>query len=121
MLHFILPALKADDKEQESGTAVTLSCVISDITAAAAVVWSKTGAADLSPVSVTAYTVAQGTYNTNTQTSTLAIAVASNIVDTTFTCAVTPSGGTAGTITMESNVFSKYTIIQSRSINMDLI
>ena len=102
--------MTAADKEQKSGTAVTLSCVISDITAVAAVVWSKTGNKDLS--SVTGYTVAQGTYNTNTQTSTLALTAAVNTADTTFTCAVTPSGGTAGKITMESNVFSEYTFIQ---------
>ena len=102
--------LAGGNREEISGTAVTLSCVISDITAVAAVVWSKTGNKDLS--SVTGYTVAQGTYNTNTQTSTLALTAAVNIADTTFTCAVTPSGGTAGMITMESNVFSKYIFIQ---------
>ena len=106
------PAIKAADKEQKSGTAVTLSCVISDITAVAAVVWSKTGSGNSDLSSVTGYTVAQGTYSTNTQTSTLALTAAVNTADTTFTCAVTPSGGTAGTITMESNVFSKYNFIQ---------
>ena len=102
--------LTGSNKEQIDGTAVTLSCVISDITMAAAVVWSKTSSVDLS--SVTGYTVAQGTYNTNTQTSTLALTGTINTADTTFTCTVTPSGGTAGTITMESNVFSKSTFIQ---------
>ena len=106
------PAIKAADKEQKSGTVVTLSCVISDITAVAAVVWSKTGSGNSDLSSVTGYTVAQGTHSTNTQTSTLALTAAVNIADTTFTCAVTPSGGTAGTITMESNVFSKYNFIQ---------
>ena len=102
--------LTGSNKEQIDGTAVTLSCVISDITMAAAVVWSETGSVDLS--SVTGYTVAQGTYSTNTQTSTLALTGTINTADTTFTCTVTPSGGTAGTITMESNVFSKSTFRQ---------
>ena len=99
--------LTGGNKEEISGTAVTLSCVITDITERAAVVWSKGDVADLS--SESGYTVVQGTYGSNTQTTTLALTSAVNTADTMYTCKVTPDGGTEGQITMESNVFGKYT------------
>ena len=98
--------LTGGNKEEISGTAVTLSCVITDITELAAVVWSKSDVADLS--SESGYTVVQGTYGSNTQTTTLALTTAVNTADATYTCKVTPDGGTEGQITMESNVFGKY-------------
>ena len=99
--------LTGGNKEEISGTAVTLSCVITDITERAAVVWSKGDVADLS--SESGYTVEQGTYGSNTQTTTIALTAAVNTADATYTCKVTPDGGTEGQITMESNVFGKYT------------
>ena len=99
--------LTGGNKEQISGTEVTLSCVITDITKLAAVVWSNFGVADLSAES--GYTVVQGTYGSSTQTTTLELMAAVNTADTTYTCKVTPDGGTEGQITMESNVFGKYT------------
>ena len=99
--------LTGGNKEEISGTAVTLSCVITDITERAAVVWSKSDIADLS--SESGYTVVQGTYGSSTQTTTLELLAAVNTADTTYTCKVTPDGGTEGQITMESNVFGKYT------------
>ena len=98
--------LTGGNKEEISGTAVTLSCVITDITERAAVVWSKGDVADLS--SESGYTVVQGTYGSNTQTTTLELLAAVNTADTTYTCKVTPDVGTEGQITMESNVFGKY-------------
>ena len=81
--------MATNDKEVLSGTAVTLSCVITDITKIAkAVVWSKSDLADLS--SASGYSVVQGTYGSNTQTSTLALTAAVNTADTTYTCKVTP-------------------------------
>ena len=99
--------LTGGNKEEISGTAVTLSCVITDITGRAAVVWSKSDVADLS--SESGYTVVQGTYGSSTQTTTLELLAAVNTADTTYTCKVTPDGGTEGQITMESNVFGKLT------------
>ena len=99
--------LTGGNEEEISGTAVTLSCVITDITELAAVVWSKSDVADLS--SESGYTVVQGTYGSNTQTTTLALTTAVNTADTTYTCKVTPDGGTEGQITMESNVFGEHT------------
>ena len=100
--------LTGGNKEEISGTAVTLSCVITDITELAPVVWSKIDVADLS--SESGYTVVQGTYGSNTQTTTIALTTAVNTADTTYTCKVTPDGGTEGQITMESNIFGKYTL-----------
>ena len=99
--------LTGGNEEKISGTAVTLSCVITDITEIAAVVWSKSDVADLS--SESGYTVVQGTYGSNTQTTTLALTTAVNTADATYTCSVTPDSGTEGQITMDSNVFGKYT------------
>ena len=99
--------MKAVDKEQKSGTAVTLSCVITDLSVAAAVVvWSKTGA-DVS--SVTGYTVAKGTYSSSakTQTSTLALTGAVNTADQMYLCKATPDGGTEGEVGVMSYVFGR--------------
>ena len=98
--------MKADDKEQKSGTAVTLSCVITNLSVAAVVVWSKTGA-DVS--SVTGYKVAQGTYSSSakTQTSTLAITGAVNTADQMFLCKATPDGGSEGEVRVMSYVFGR--------------
>ena len=90
-------------KEVERGTAVTLSCVVTDITTAVTTLWKKSGSSDLS--SITGYTVVQGTYGSNTQTTTLALKAAVNTADTTYTCVVTPSGGTAGSTLVQLNVF----------------
>ena len=68
---------------------MTLSCVITDITKLAkSVVWSKSDLVDLS--SAIGYSVVQGTYGSNTQTTTLALTAAVNTADTTYTCKVTP-------------------------------
>ena len=98
--------MQAVDKEQKSGTAVTLSCVITDLSVAAIVVWSKTGA-DVS--SGTSYTVAQGTYSSSakTQTSTLALTGAVNAADQMFLCKATPDGGTEGEVGVMSYVFGR--------------
>ena len=72
----------------QRGTAVTIFCVVTDITAAVTTLWKNSGSSDLS--SVTGYTVVQGTYGSNTQTSTLALTAAVNTADTTYTCKVTP-------------------------------
>ena len=89
--------------EVQIGTPVTISCVVTDITAAVTTLWKKSGSSDLS--SVTGYTVVQGTYGSNTQTTTLALTAAVNTADTTYTCVVTPSGGTAGSTLVQLNVF----------------
>ena len=47
----------------------------------------------------------QGTYGSNTQTTMLALTAAVNTADTTYTCVVTPSGGTAGSTLVQLNVF----------------
>ena len=82
--------------------------MVTDITAAVTTVWKNAAGTTLGAAN-SGYTVVQGTYGSSTQTSTLALTAAVNTADTTYTCKVTPDGGTEGQITMESNVFGKYT------------
>ena len=65
--------------------------------------WKK-GGAELT--SDEAYTIAEGTFNTDTQTTTLTIV--SSTEDATFTCEITPAGGTMGSRTVKSDVFGEY-------------
>ena len=62
--------------------------MVTDITAAVTTLWKNSGSSDLS--SVTGYTVVEGMYGSNTQTTTLALTAAVNTADTTYTCKVTP-------------------------------
>ena len=77
--------------------------MVTDITAAVTTLWKNSGSSDLS--SVTGYTVVEGMYGSNTQTTMLALTAAVNTADTTYTCVVTPSGGTAGSTLVQLNVF----------------
>ena len=91
----------------KTGTDVTLSCSISGISAAAAVLWKKSGTPDLSN-SIAGHTVAAGNFGSEAQVSTLTLTAAVNIADTTFTCDVTPSGGTAQSTEVTLNVFGMF-------------
>ena len=55
------------------------------------------------------YSVESGTYNStsDTQTFELEISADANTEDTTYTCEITPSGGSAQLTTLTLNVFSK--------------
>ena len=55
--------------------------------------------------SIAGYTVAAGNFESEAQISTLALTAAVNTADTTFTCDVTPSGGTAQSTEVTLNVF----------------
>ena len=72
------------------GTAVTLSCVITDINNVVTVLWKKSRIENLGAGGVTGYTVDQGTYNSGSQTSTLALTGDVNTEDMRYTCVVTP-------------------------------
>ena len=102
-MYVYISAVTPQGMEVQIGTPVTISCVVTDITAAVTTLWKKSGSSDLS--SVTGYTVVQGIYGSNTQTTTLALTAAVNTGDTTYTCVVTPSGGTAGSTLVQLNVF----------------
>ena len=82
--------------------------MVTDITAAVTTVWKNAAGTTLGAAN-SGYTVVQGTYGSNTQTTTIALTTAVNTADATYTCKVTPDGGTEGQITMESNIFGKYT------------
>ena len=94
------------NKEVKTGTDVTLSCSISGISGAATVLWKTSATADLSKGGA-GYTVAAGNFESGAQVSTLALTAAVNTADTTFTCDVTPSGGTAQSTEVTLNVFGK--------------
>ena len=102
----------------KNGTDVTLSCSISGISAAATVIWRKTGTADLSD-SIAGHTVAVGNFESEAQVSTLTLTAAVNTADTTFTCDVTPSGGTAQSTEVTLNVFGMF--IKTVFIKLKLI
>ena len=97
-----ISAVTPQPKEVQRGTAVTLSCVVTDITAAVTTLWKKSGSSDLS--SVTGYTVVQGTL-VFFQTTTLALTAAVNTADTTYTCVVTTGDGTVASTLVQLNVF----------------
>ena len=108
MICFILnfSDVTPSNKEVKTGTDVTLSCSISGISAAATVLWKKSGTPDLSN-SIAGHTVVAGNFGSEAQVSTLTLTAAVNIADTTFTCDVTPSGGTAQSTEVTLNVFGK--------------
>ena len=91
----------------KTGTDVTLSCSISGISAAATVLWKKSGTADLSD-SIAGHTVVAGIFESGAQVSTLTLTAAVNTADTTFTCDVTPSEGTAQSTEVSLNVFGMF-------------
>lgn len=72
-----------------SNTAVTISCIVTGITEELDnVVWKK---ADGNAVSGDNYVVDAGTYDSNSQTTTLTLKAAVNTVDTAYTCSITSS------------------------------
>ena len=77
------------DKEVETGTDTTISCVITGITQQLdAVVWRKSGT-DVTTLSGSNYVVSAGTYGSNSQTTTLTVKAAANTADSAYTCAIT--------------------------------
>ena len=58
------------------------------------------------------YNVVVGGYNINTETQSFELEILNNAndADTTYTCEITPSGGTPQLTTLTLDVFSKYFI-----------
>ena len=92
----------------QSGTAVTLSCVLAGISAKASVTWRKGGSYDV--FNLPDFTVTQGSYASNAQTSTLALMPAVNTEDTEFNCDIVLAGGDGSvhSSTLSLDVFSKF-------------
>ena len=66
-----------------------ISCVITGITTQLdAVVWTKDGT-DVTTLSADNYVVSPGTYDSNSQTTTLTVKAAANTADSTYTCVIT--------------------------------
>ena len=77
------------NKEGETGTEIVVSCVITGITKELdAVVWTKDGT-DVTTVPGSNYIVSPGTYDSNSQTTTLTVKAAANTADSTYTCVIT--------------------------------
>ena len=92
----------------QSGTAVTLSCVLAGISAKASVTWRKCGSYNV--FDLPGFTVTQGSYAGTAQTSTLALTPAVNTQDTEFTCDVVITGGDGSvhSSTLSLDVFSTF-------------
>ena len=92
----------------QSGTAVTLSCVLAGISAEASVTWRKGGSYNV--FNLPGFTVTQGSYASNAQTSTLTLTPAINTQDTEFDCDVVLAGGDGSwhSSTLSLDVFSTF-------------
>ena len=82
-------AVQPIDKEVETGTDATISCVISGITKQLDKVEWKLGGNEVTSISNSDYVVDAGTYSSNSQTSTLTVKAARNTADQTFSCFIT--------------------------------
>jgi hypothetical protein len=88
-LHYFLSVIQPVNKEIESKTDATISCVISGITQRLdSVVWKKEGI-DVKSLPGNNYVVSDGNYDSNSQTTTLTVKAAANTADSTFTCSIT--------------------------------
>ena len=90
-----------------SGTIVTLTCSVNDISQPTNVTWKNSAGSDVTGLDED-YMVNAGTFTAGEQITTLEIPGRSNIQDTTYTCDIIPIGGTAQSTILELNVFSKY-------------
>ena len=81
--------MQPTDKESKAGTEATISCIISGISQKLNnVAWKKDGT-DVTSLSADNYVVSPGTYDSNSQTTTLTVKAAANTADSTYTCVIT--------------------------------
>ena len=81
--------VQAIRKEVETSTDATISCVITGVSQKLdAVTWQKDGT-NVRTLSETDYIVNDGTYDSNSQTTTLTVKAAANVADATYTCLIT--------------------------------
>ena len=81
--------MQPTNKEVETGTETFISCIITGITKQLdTVVWTKDGT-DVRTLSADNYVVSPGTYDSNSQTTTLTVKAAANTADSTYTCVIT--------------------------------
>ena len=85
----ILSDVRAVNKEVEAETDAIISCVVTGITKELdEVIWTKDGT-DVTSFSGSNYIVSPGTYDSNSQTTTLTVKAAANTADSTYTCVIT--------------------------------
>jgi hypothetical protein len=83
-----LSGVLPNNKEVETGTDVTISCVITGITKKLdTVVWTKEGIA-VTTLSLSNYVVSEGIYGSNSQTTKLTVKAAANTADSIYTCTI---------------------------------
>ena len=110
----------AGNKEVLSGAdAVVISCKVTDIPAALqAVRWELTDSRGVTDVTtgVTGYTSDEGSFATNSQTTTLTVASAQTYSDRKYTCLITPAladdaDATEISTIVSLDVFSEYLLL----------
>ena len=85
----IFPDVQPTNKEIETGTETTISCIITGITQQLDAVVRKKDGTDVRSLSGSNYIVSAGTYSSNSQTTTLTVKAAANTADSTYTCVIT--------------------------------
>ena len=85
-----IPDVVPTNKEVESETDATISCLVSGISKRLdAVFWTKDGTDVTTLTDDNSYVVSAGTYGFNSQTTTLTVKAAVNTADSTYTCVIT--------------------------------
>ena len=75
------------NKEVETQTDATISCVITGLTRQLdEVSWTNSAGTDVTTLSGNNYVVDAGSYDSNSQTTTLTVKAAVNIADATYSC-----------------------------------
>ena len=108
----VLSVIEPTNKEVETGTDATISCVVTGLTRQLdAVVWRKSGT-DVTSLSGSNYVVSAGTYGSNSQTTTLTVKAAANTADSVFTCIITSNEHqeTNKETAVTLDVFCKFTL-----------
>ena len=99
------------DKEQLAGTVAILSCRVTDLTQKLdGVKWTKSDNTEItSGADNFIIDTGDGSFNTNTQTTTLTVPADQNNIDTTYNCLITSSehGETDKKTVVNLKVFSK--------------
>ena len=79
----------ADNKEQLTGTAATISCIVSGLTRQLEKVkWTKSDNTDITS-GQDGYIIDVATFSEHSQTTTLTVTADQNIQDTTYNCVIT--------------------------------
>ena len=87
-----IPDVVPTNKEVESETDATISCLVSGISKRLdAVFWTKDGTDVTTLTEDNSYVVSAGTYSSNSQTTTLTVKAAVNTADSTYSCTVDSS------------------------------